>query len=94
MYVTGLTNLFIALAFDRLCVIQGDFVIMDGSDIQKLYEVCCDSDHALLIVDCLPPIIARSGSKGIPVCGYCSPYYCMMAFSLLSYLDHRFSLRG
>ena len=43
---------------DGLCVPQGDFVIMDGPDIQRLYEVCCDPYHALPIVDYFPPIIA------------------------------------
>jgi len=52
------------LRLDRLCVVQGDFVIMNGPDIQELYEVCCDSYHALLIVDWLPPIIGRSVPKG------------------------------
>jgi len=43
---------------------------MDVPDIQKLYELCCDSYYALLIIDWLPPIITRSGSKRIPVCCY------------------------
>lgn len=80
-HVCNRSPTFIALACDRLCVLQGDFVIMDGPDIQKLYEVCCDSYHVLPIVDWFPPTIARGGSKGIPVFGYCSPYYYMIAFS-------------
>jgi len=34
-----------------LCVLQGDFVIMDGADIQKLYEVCYDRLRVLLTTD-------------------------------------------
>ena len=70
---------------DGLCVLQGDFVIMDGPDIQGLYEVCCDPYHVLPIVDYFPPIIARSGSEGLSVCGYRSPYHVMISFSLLCY---------
>ncbi len=82
MFVTGLINLYWD---DGLCVLQGDFVIMDGPDIQKLYEVCCDPCHAFPIVDYFPPIIARSGSERLPVFRYRSPYHFMISLSLLCY---------
>lgn len=58
---------------------------MDGPEIQKLYEVCCDPCHALPIVDCFPPIIARNSTERLPVRGYRSPYHFMISSSLLCY---------
>jgi len=63
---------------------QGDFVIMDGADIQRLYEVRCGPFHAPLINDYLLPI-ARSEPKGFSVFGYSSGYHYVTSLSLHCY---------
>lgn len=65
-------------------MLQGDFVIMDGADIQKLYEVCYDRLRVLLTTDYLPPI-ARSGTARVPICCYGTPHYMTLPLSLLSF---------
>jgi len=59
---------------------------MDGPDIQKLYGVCCDSYHTLRIVDWFPPIIARGGSKGLPMTGFLlvTVHSCFSAYASFS----------
>jgi len=65
-------------------VSQGDFVIMDGAGIQKLYEVCHGRLRALLTTEYLPPI-ARSGTARLPICCYGAPHYMTLPLSLLSF---------
>ena len=47
--------------------------------------MCCDLCHAFPIVDCFPPIIARSSSERLPFCSYRSPHHFMISPSFLCY---------